>query len=68
MRVVKTGADVPLSDAERVAILSDELVARFGANACAVVERQIESHDSDEMRATWIAIWDGLCSPAARRA
>jgi hypothetical protein len=33
-----------------------------------VIERQIDVHDSDEGRATWIAIWERLCSPAARRA
>ena len=53
---------------DRIAILSDKLVEAFGAQACDVVERQIEAHDSDESRATWIAIWDSLCSPAARRA
>lgn len=64
----KTGTNEGLSPAEKTAILSDELVRIFGANACDVVERQIESHDGEAERATWIAIWENLCSPAVRRA
>jgi hypothetical protein len=57
-----------LNEGERIAILSDKLVEAFGADACDVIERQIEGHDSDETRATWIAVWESLCAPEARRA
>ena len=53
---------------DRIAVLSDGLLNAYGADACEVIERQIEAADSDEARSTWIAIWERLCVPAARRA
>lgn len=57
-----------LTEAAKIAMLSDVLVKEFGADACDVVERQIEAHENDLDRAKWIAIWEILCSPRARRA
>jgi hypothetical protein len=68
MKDVKTPPPERPGEEDRIAILSDKLVEAFGAHVCDVIERQIDVHDSDEGRATWIAIWERLCSPAARRA
>jgi hypothetical protein len=57
-----------LTEAAKIAMLSDALIKEFGADACDVIERQIEAHESDSDRAKWIAIWEILCSPKARRA
>ena len=65
MRVVTPG---PADQRDPIATISDALVKAFGANACIVVERQIDAAGTVDEAATWNAIWDYLCSPAARRA
>ena len=51
---------------DTIAIISDQLVATFGADACVVVERQIEAAGDAEEAATWNAIWNRLCGSQAR--
>jgi len=53
---------------DSITIFSDVLVERFGADACRVVEDQIEAAAGTEAVSTWISIWEHLCSQEARRA
>ena len=56
------------ADEGKIAALSNGLVAAYGAEACDIVQAQIDGAESDEARATWIAIWERICAPKARRA
>ena len=53
---------------DRIAIISDQLVKVFGADACVIVERQVEAAGDADGAATWNAVWDRLCGPQARLA
>jgi hypothetical protein len=58
----------PPDDRDKVAILSRKLVEAFGADACRVVDCQIDADHDEQARAIWIAVWEHLCSREARRA
>ena len=66
-KINKSGPQRPDLD-ENISIFADQLLEAFGADACDVVERQIEATSDEQALATWIAIWEILCSAKARRA
>lgn len=53
---------------DKIAIMAESLRENFGVEVCVVIERQIAAAADDSVRATWVAIWDLLCSPTAHHA
>ena len=56
------------NEAESVSVIAEALFATYGDDSCAYIERQMEFADTDDDRSKWLAIWEHLCAPNARRA